>query len=244
MTIAAVTAATAVLTTGCDLPLHPATDAKPKHAVPLFPGVEEAVNSSLGRVQPPTVERLNFRDGPATATFGRRDVARGYAEAVGFATATSFTLHTLDARYHSIGAFTRYSSRMSPEFSEEMEWLARDCFDGDETACGWLGSMRVYGLEGDGFALQEDGPLVVDHVIHEAEVWPEEGDDDPVLSVRFEELASVRMTKAGESWLLPVVKDSTYWLVPAPASDEFGWRVDGIDSWYVVREPVRDTGTY
>jgi hypothetical protein len=236
--VAAVLGVATLATTGCG-PIGLVAE-----EAPLFPGVEEAVNPSLGRVEPPTVERLNFRTGPATATFGRREVARGYAAAVWFATATSFTLQTLDSRYHSIGAFTRHSSRMTPEFADEVDQLAWECFDGDEQSCGWLGAMRVYGLEGNGLTLQQDGPLVVDHVIHEAEVWVDDWSDEPTLGVRFEEQASVRMTKAGENWLVPVVKDANYWLVPGPEGDAVTWRVADIDSWYVVEPAVPDTGTY
>jgi len=232
--------AAAIVATGCG-PAAPATEAEPP-----FPGVQQAVHQSLGRVEPPTVERLNFQDGAAVAVFGRRQVAQGYGEAVWFATATTFALQTMVPGYgRGPGHFKRHTGRMTAAMAHRTDEVVDECFDaGDRAACDLVYRWRLYWNDAEKYRLQDQGPLVVDHGIREAAVWVDQLGDQPRLAVRFEQAAKVRVHRGDEDLLLPVVKDATYWLVPAPEGTNYNWQIDRVDAALVEQEPVPDTGTY
>ena len=134
-------------------------------AEPVVPGLEKAVHQSQGRVPAPTVERLDPA-GEAVREFGRERVLRGYAEAVWFAGATTFAAQTLlPGPWQNPGAFTRHTSRMTTEMAKLTRTTVEDCWDGDLESCGIVYAWRVYLTEESGYALQPEGPFVVDHVI-------------------------------------------------------------------------------
>jgi hypothetical protein len=227
-----------VATSGCG-PLLPEAQSQP-----LFPGVEAAVHRSQGRVEPPDVVRLNFRAGEPTDVFGRRAVAQGYAEAVWFAAATTFAAQTLlPGPWQNEGAFTRHSSRMTADMARENQETVRDCFDGNVDACDLMYAWRFNYVEDDAYQLRTRGPVLVHHVIHEAGVWVDRSSGEPQLAVRFEQRGDLRVRQDGENVLVPLVKDATYWLVPAPEGTSYSWQIDDIDVSWVELDPVPDTGT-
>ena len=178
--------------------------------------------------------------------FGRRQVARGYAEAVWFASATTFAAQTLlPGPWQTEGAFTRHTSRRTAEMAETTAETVADCFAGDDDGCG-----RVYGWrfnflpEEEDHQFQTEGPLIVDHVIHEAAVWVDRTYGEPQLAVRFEQRGELRVRRDGEDVLVPLVKDATYYLEPAPGGTTYSWGTDGIDVQWVELAAVPDTGRY
>ena len=238
--LAAAVLGVAVATAGCGPAGAPADGEEPP-----FPGVEEAVHQSQGKVPPPTVERLGFRTGEPTALFGRRQVAQGYAEAVWFASATTFAAQTLlPGPWQNPGAFPRHSSRMTADMAKETRTTVEACWDVDPDACDLLHSWRFYLVEDDRYELQAEGPFVVNHVIHEAGVWVDRTEDEPHLAVRFEQRGDLRVRMDGEDVLVPLVKDATYGLVPAPEGTTYAWQIGWIDVSWVELEPRPDTGSY
>ena len=234
-------AASVLATSACGPPQGPAT----ADATAPFPGVEDAVRPSEGRVEPPTVERMNFRAGQPTAVFGRREVAQGYAEAVWFAAATTFATRTMvPGPSWTATAFLRHTDRMTDEWATTHRETVDDCFAGDSAACGTMDLTSYYWLDHDGYRLQRSGPLVVDHEIHEAGVWVTRWEGEDQLAVRFEQRGGIRVRKKGEDYVIPLIKDATYWLAPAPEGTDHGWQVDGVDASYVVRPAEPDTGGY
>jgi hypothetical protein len=214
-------------------------------AEPVVPGLEEAVHQSQGKVPPPTVERLDVRTGEAAEVFGRRRVAQGYAEAVWFATATTFAAQTLlPGPWQNPGAFTRHTSRMTAGMTGVTRTTVEDCWDGDLEACGTVYAWRVYLGEHDRYELQADGPFVVEHGISGARVWVDRRQEEPRLAVRFQHRGDLRVRMDGEDVLAPLVKDATYVLVPAPEGTNHAWQIDWIDASVEELDAVPDTGTY
>jgi len=236
----AVLAAVVVATAGCGQSEPSVT------AGPPVPGLERAVHQSQGKVPAPTVERLDLRGGEAMEVFGRRQVAQGYAEAVWFASATTFAAQTLlPGTWQNPGAFTRHTSRMTAGMTELTRTTVEDCWDGDTEACGIVYAWRFYVSQDEQrYELQPEGPLVVDHVISGSRVWVDRRSDEPRLAVRFEQRGDLRVRMDGEDVFLPLVKDATYLLVPAPEGTNYTWQIDWIEASTTELDSVPDTGTY
>jgi hypothetical protein len=228
-------------TAGCGTP--PTADAA---AEPVVPGLEKAVHQSQGKVPPPTVERLDLRAGEAVEVFGRRRVEQGYAEAVWFASATTFAAQTLlPGPWQNRGAFTRHTSRMTTGMAALTRTTVEDCWQGDTEACGIVYSWRVYVSEDEKrYDPQPEGPFVVDHVISGATVRVDRRADEPRLAVRFEQRGDLRVRMDGEDVLLPLVKEATYLLVPAPEGSNSTWQIDWIEGSTTELDAVPDTGSY
>jgi hypothetical protein len=213
-------------------------------AEPVVPGLEKAVHQSQGRVPAPIVERLDPA-AEAVEEFGRERVQQGYAEAVWFAGATTFAAQTLlPGPWQNQGAFTRHTGRMTTEMATLARTTVEDCWDGDREACGIVYAWRVYLTEESDYALQPEGLFVVHHVIDRASVSVDRSWAEPRLAVRFEQRGDLRVRMDGEDVLIPIVKDATYLLVPAPEGTGHAWQIEWIDAAPVEQEPVPDTGTY
>jgi hypothetical protein len=242
--LGALAAVALTLTAACG-PIVPLTSSPLRPPDPPFPGLDEAVDDSLGRIAVPTVERISAREGEPTEAFGRRSVVRAYAETVWYATATTFSLNTMwDTPLRGPAQFTRHTSRLTAEAASELRTTAGQCFDGDSDACGMLHAQRFYWTEWDEYELQPRGPLLVDHAIREPYLWMDRSGEEPQLVVRFEQRADVRVRRDGVDLLLPLTKDTSFWLVPAPEGTNHDWQIDFIQADWSQQAPRPDTGSY
>jgi hypothetical protein len=181
------------------------------------------------RVADPEVEPATFTGEPVEV-FGSAAVDAGYAETAEFAALTTFHLGTLlPGPLRQPQQFLRHSDRMTAEMAQEHRDIVDRAFAGDPDAADALFPARVYFNEDDDYLPRETGPLVVEHVIEDPQVFVERGAGRDQLEVSFVESADLLVQEDGTPAVWRLTKTATYWLDPAPPGDSHRWRIDGID---------------
>jgi hypothetical protein len=224
-------------TDGCGFPDVPASAAAPTTEAPVHTAWRH-------RVAEPVVEPGRFGDEPA-AEFGRAGVKAAYAETVRFAADTTFDeMLLVPTPYRGKAQFLRHVSRMSMDMATDYGAMVDAAWDGDTAAADELFACRFYFDDDPAYRLQATGPLVLDHVIEDPQMYVERGTGVAQPEVSFVQRGDVRMQVDGEDVLVRYIKTATYWLVPAPPGDAFRWRIDGYYIDWDTADPVPDTGTY
>lgn len=234
-------AALAVLlgTGACGFPDVPARE----HAA--APTSEAPVETPwLHRVAEPVVEPASVK-GEAAKVFGREPMEAAYAEAVAFASDTTFDeMLLVPSPYRGKQQFLTEISRMTADMAHDYNAVVDAAWDGDQDAVETVFAYRFFFDDDPDYTVQATGPLVLNHVIEEPHVFVERGPERAQPGVSFVERGDVRMRVDGEDVLVRFTKTATYWLAPTPAGDSFRWRIDDCALEWTAAEPVPDTGTY
>lgn len=196
------------------------------------------------RVAEPVVEPGSFGDEPVAA-FGRAGVKAAYAETVRFAADTTFDeILLVPSPYRRAEQFLTQVSRMSMDMADDYNAMVEAAWAGDTAAADRLFAARFYFDDDPDYRVQPTGPLVLDHVIEDPQMFVEHGAGPARPEVTFIQRGDVRMQVDGEDVLVRHTKRATYRLVPAPPGDAFRWRIDGTYIEWDTADPVPDTGTY
>jgi hypothetical protein len=194
------------------------------------------------RIAAPSVAPAQF-EGEAVAVFGEALVDAGYAETAEFAALTTFDIVTLlPSPLRTEQQFLRHSDRMTARMAAEYRGVVERAFAGDAAAGDALYAARFFFNDDDEYQPRKGGPIVVDHVIEDPQVFVERGAGRDQLEVSFVQRADMLVQKNGAPAVWHLTKTATFWLDPGPPGDSRRWRIDGMDVAWSSDAPGQGTG--
>lgn len=205
-----------------------------------------ATSTATPAAEPITVEPGNFGGTEAATVLGQNKVNQGYEEVSGFAGSYGFDPRLVSDTSPTAADFEPMTKEMTPAAAESFRQTVQQALAGDATAGKTLMTAAVFGvhgdLGGDTFTLAKTGPMVVNQRITAPQVSVDRSTGIERLQVSVHQHADLRGTLArGGEVRVPVDKDTTYWLTPAPAGSGSSWLIDGWSgTWSISQTPSPD----